>query len=80
MRLSSVVGHAVLIWVVPFVAAFAFFTPEGFKMRDDVDPVFFKTMMMLTGFATACFSATRYFKKNLNGKGEYAFDLKLASS
>ncbi|TGK06513.1 hypothetical protein EHO60_15920 [Leptospira fletcheri] len=41
-----------LVWLIPFLAAFGFYTPEG-KLRGDI--FLFKTVMLLVGGASGCF-------------------------
>jgi hypothetical protein len=68
-RFGQAFFHAVLIWIVPFVSAFAFFTPEG-KIHKDVNPFFFKAVMVIVGMSTGCFCAVRYFKDHHVSKGD----------
>ncbi|EQA43948.1 hypothetical protein LEP1GSC050_4043 [Leptospira broomii serovar Hurstbridge str. 5399] len=41
-----------LVWLIPFVVAFGFYTPEG-KLQTDI--FLFKTVMILVGNATGCY-------------------------
>lgn len=47
-----VLGFGFLIWLVPFIVAFGFYTPEG-KLQGDF--FVFKTTMLLVGNLTGCF-------------------------
>lgn len=40
-----------LVWLIPFIVAFGFYTPEG-KLRGDI--FLFKTVMLLVGGASGC--------------------------
>ncbi len=47
-----VLGFGFLVWLVPFVIAFGFYTPDG-KLQGDL--FVFKTTMLLVGNGTGCF-------------------------
>ncbi len=52
--------YGFLAWLIPFAAAFAFYTPEG-RPRIDVD--LFKSIMIVIGSAVGSCLLIRYFKK-----------------
>lgn len=49
---GRVLGFGFLVWLVPFVAAFGFYSPEG-KLQGDF--FVFKVTMILVGSTTGCF-------------------------
>lgn len=53
-----------LIWIVPFIAAFFFFDKTG---QIAVDMYLFKTIMILIGGLTGAFAIVVYFKKVQSG-------------
>ena len=51
--------YGFLIWLIPFVLAFLFYTPQG-DLR--IDLIFFKTIMLLVGTLIGVFFLIKYFK------------------
>ncbi len=56
--------YGFLAWLIPFVAAFAFYTREG-KLAVDIH--LFKSIMIVIGSAFASYLLIRYFKKTESG-------------
>lgn len=52
--------YGFIAWLVPFLAAFLFYTREG---KLTIDILFFKSIMVAVGSATAAFLLISYFKK-----------------
>ncbi len=52
--------YGFLVWLIPFVAAFFFYTREGTLT---IDRYFFKTIMIAVGSVSAAFLLISYFKK-----------------
>jgi hypothetical protein len=48
-----------VVWLVPFLAAFAFYTPKGELM---VDETFFKSLMIVIGSFSGGLAAIYYFR------------------
>lgn len=46
-------------WLIPFVASFPFFTPDGGLL---IDKILFKSIMIVIGSLTACTFLILYFK------------------
>lgn len=51
--------YGFLVWVIPFVSSFPFFTREGELL---IDKVFFKTIMIIIGITIGMFFIVNYFK------------------
>ncbi len=52
--------YGFIAWLVPFLAAFLFYSREG---KLNIDVLFFKSIMVVVGSATAAFLLISYFKK-----------------
>ncbi len=49
----------ILVWIVPFVISFAFYSSNG---ELTIDKIFFKTIMIITGTFVGVFLIVKYFK------------------
>lgn len=54
----KIILFGILAWLIPFAAAFAFYTPEG-ELQGDV--FLFKTVMILVGSLVGAFLFVKYF-------------------
>lgn len=52
--------YGFLIWLIPFISSFAFFTQEGGL---SIDIFFFKSIMILVGSISAAILLVSYFKR-----------------
>ena len=55
----KLVGFGFLSWLVPFLASFAFFGPEGLM----IDLIFFKSIMIVVGALVGVALMVAYFKQ-----------------
>ncbi len=56
-------GFGFLVWLIPFVSAFAFYTPEGHvRISQDL----FKSIMIVVSVAVGSFLLVRYFSRVLS--------------
>ena len=51
--------YGFLVWVIPFLSSFPFFTREGEML---IDKIFFKTIMIIIGTLVGVFLIVNYFK------------------
>ncbi|USN45478.1 MAG: hypothetical protein H6502_05535 [Candidatus Woesearchaeota archaeon] len=58
-KLVKITGLGVLAWLVPFLAAFFFYTPDGVPR---IDVFFFKTLMIVIGTIVGMILLVWYFK------------------
>lgn len=49
----------ILVWIIPFVISFAFYSPSG---ELTIDKIFFKTIMIVIGISNGIFLIVKYFK------------------
>lgn len=49
----------ILVWIIPFVISFAFYSPSG---ELTIDKIFFKTIMIVIGTSIGIFLIVKYFK------------------
>ena len=57
--LKSALIYGFLVWLIPFVAAVPFYSPEGEPI---IDIFLFKTIMIVVGSLAGAFFLLRYFK------------------
>ncbi|MBI2411243.1 MAG: hypothetical protein HYV32_05120 [Candidatus Kerfeldbacteria bacterium] len=57
--IKKVLGFGVLTWLIPFILAFAFYTPQG-EIRIDLH--LFKSIMIVVASLVGSFLLVRYFK------------------
>ena len=51
--------YGFLVWLIPFISSFPFFTREGEML---IDKIFFKTIMIIIGTLVGVFFIVNYFK------------------
>ena len=54
---KKVLIYGILIWLIPFVASFIFYRPDGTLV---ISQIFFKTIMILVGAPVGIYLAVRY--------------------
>lgn len=55
------VWYAFLVWLIPFVASFVFYSPDG-KLREDVSLLTFKKVMMVVSQIASSALLVRFFR------------------
>jgi len=53
------VFFGILVWIIPFVISFAFYSPSG---ELTIDKILFKTIMIIIGIFIGVFLIVKYFK------------------